>query len=271
MPNSSSGARGRDGAPGASGAPDGSGAAAVLAGLQDEAKVTQGLAVLLSEKWAKEQGQDMMQLMAGSGQQLPPGVNKSFFDALAAEAKALIAKGVMPEKSTFKLLVNAFAMQSGMSKDKILADIASVTSVEAEKWSALYAGEAAEPEAVVAPTGAVRGARPMQLALHVKLTPMIMIRSRNGAPLPMEISMGLMRKYKVDGVVLENDIQAGNGHIAARKYFLPPAELRAWVDDAVNVWGAQVQDVTVDEVLEKISMMTGRSLKQLQQDYKDGK
>lgn len=255
----------------AASAADVSGSASMLASLPDEAKVLQGLVILLADKWAKDQGLDMMQLMAQTGQQLPPGIDKGALDALGAEAKTLVGSGVMPDKATFKSLVDVFALQPGVTKDKIFGDLAGVTGVGAAEWTKLYGGEATEPQFVVAPTGAVRAARPMQLALHVKLTSMIMVRSKNGAPLPAEVAMGMSRKYKIDGVVLENEIQTGNTHIAARKYYLPPAELRAWVDDAVNVWGVQVQDVTVDEVLEKVSMITGRSLKQLQQDYKDGK
>jgi hypothetical protein len=117
---------------------DSSDAAAMLAALPDEAKVTQGLVILLTEKWAKDQGVDMMQLMAQTGQQMPPGVDKKFFDALGSEAKTLVGKGVMPDKATYKVLVDAFSLQPGMTKDKIFADLASVTGTSADIWRKHY-------------------------------------------------------------------------------------------------------------------------------------
>jgi hypothetical protein len=110
----------------------------MLAGLPDDAKVMQGLMILLTEKWAKDQGVDMMQLMAQSGQQMPPGVDKKFFDAMGSEAKTLVGKGVMPDKATYKGLVDVFSLQPGMTKDKIFDDLASVTGTNADLWRKHY-------------------------------------------------------------------------------------------------------------------------------------
>jgi|GEM_PF-1622245 len=107
----------------------------------DSMTVTAGLPILLAQKYAKDAGMDLKSFILATGQQLPPNVDMSIIEGMGTQARALIAKGVMPDQATFKLNIDVMLAQPAMTKAKLFEATAEVTGVAADKWQALYDGK----------------------------------------------------------------------------------------------------------------------------------
>jgi hypothetical protein len=111
--------------------------AAVVATKEEQLTVVAGIGMIVTERLAKAANTDFESMMSKLGQQVPPGVNVEEFKK---KARDLIAKGVLPEPTIFKLMIDGYGTE-GVKAEQVFAYLGEETGIPAERWKSFYEGK----------------------------------------------------------------------------------------------------------------------------------
>jgi hypothetical protein len=129
--------------------------------------------------------------------------------------------------------------------------------------------EAPAEEAKLASEGSVKGHRPLELFMYYEITMRVLQRTKEGPPLPLELSNAMTKTFEISGIMLEREMEIGRQE-AAEGRRLPPVELAMFVDGQVARFSSRVEDFSTDGMLAMVAGMSSRKVEDVTKDYDEG-